>query len=41
MTFFFCLFTFTVLYFALMVLRVRTEGLARQVEHVKQRVIFR
>ena len=39
--FFFCVFAFTVLYFALMVLRVRTEWLARRVEHLKQRVIFR
>jgi heme exporter protein C len=41
MVFFFCLFTFTVLYFALMSLRVRTEWLARRVEHLKQQIIFR
>jgi heme exporter protein C len=41
MVFFFCLIAFTVLYFALMVLRTRTEWLVRRVEHLKQRVIFR
>jgi len=40
MVFFFCLFTFTVLYAALMSLRVRTEWLARRVEHLKQQVMF-
>ena len=40
LTFFFCLFTFTVLYFALMMLRTRTEWLARRVAHVKQQVMF-
>ena len=41
MVFFFCLFTFTVLYCALLLLRVRTEWLVRRVEHLKQQVIFR
>jgi heme exporter protein C len=41
MVFFYCVFTFTVLYVALMSLRVRTERLARRVERLKQQVIFR
>lgn len=41
MVFFYCLFTFTVFYFALMSLRARTEWLTRRVEHLKQQVIFR
>jgi heme exporter protein C len=41
LVFFFCLLTFTALYLALMALRVRTEWLARRVEHLKQRIIFR
>jgi hypothetical protein len=40
MVFFFCLFTFTVFYFALLLLRTRTEWLGRRVEHLKQRVMF-
>jgi heme exporter protein C len=39
--FFYCLFAFTVLYVALMALRVRTERLARRVEYIKQQVMFR
>ena len=41
LVFFFSLFAFTVLYFALMALRTRTEWLAREVEHLKHRIIFR
>jgi heme exporter protein C len=41
LVFFFCLFTFTILYLALMRLRTRTEGLARQVEHLRQQVLVR
>lgn len=41
MVFFFCLFTFTVLYAALMSLRIRTEWLARRVDLLKQQVMFR
>jgi heme exporter protein C len=41
MVFFYCLFAFTVLYVALMALRVRTERLARRVEYIKQQVMFR
>jgi heme exporter protein C len=41
LVFFYCLFTFTVLYVALMALRVRTERLARRVEYIKQQVMFR
>jgi heme exporter protein C len=41
MIFFFCLFTFTLLYVAFLNLRVRTEWLARRVEYLKQQVIFR
>lgn len=41
MVFFYCLFTFSVFYVALMWLRVRTEWLSRRVAHLKQRVIFR
>jgi heme exporter protein C len=40
LVFFFCLFTFTVFYFALMLLRTRTEWLGRRVEHLKQQVMF-
>jgi heme exporter protein C len=39
--FFYCVFTFTVLYVALMALRTRTEWLVRRVDHLKQQVIFR
>jgi heme exporter protein C len=41
MVFFFCLFAFTVLFIALLALRVRTEWLARRVEQVKQQVMYR
>ena len=41
LVFFFSLFAFTVLYFALRALRTRTEWLAREVEHLKHRIIFR
>jgi len=41
LVFFFCLFAFTVLFAALLALRVRTEWLARRVEQVRQQVLSR
>jgi heme exporter protein C len=41
MIFFYCVFTFTVVYVAFTWLRVRTEWLVRRVEHLKQEIIFR
>jgi heme exporter protein C len=41
LVFFFCLAVFTVMYFSLMALRVRTEWLARRVEALKQQILFR
>ncbi len=41
LVFFFCLFAFTVMYFSLLALRVRTEWLARRVEYLKQQILFR
>ncbi len=39
--FLFCLLAFTLLYFALLSLRVRTEWLSRRVQQLKQQIMFR
>lgn len=39
--FLFCLLAFTLLYFALLSLRVRTEWLSRRVQQIKQQITFR